>query len=225
MVFALAGDSTMTRRRSATGALFGSETDPPRRSAGCAGHHSGAVAHRKCPQRAILQRPMPVNPRPSWPYLAHRRAQLPGASAPLRERWTGVERLPDRRRVRPRRQPLVELRPLAARDAALPPAVPPLHGQVGAVLVPARAVHRRLWCVSRSGGGSATRRPSTLRSASVARPRRRDVPRGHAPREGPTEDATRRGGGRAPHASRSKPAFRSSPPGSPARPSWRASGR
>ena len=56
--------------------------DPPRRSAGCAGHHSGAVAHRKCPAPAILERLMPVNPRPSWSYLLIGALSYPVLRAP-----------------------------------------------------------------------------------------------------------------------------------------------
>ena len=89
-----------------------------------------------------------------------------------------------RRRVRPRRQPLVELRPVAARDAALPSPVPALHGEVRAVLVPARPVHRSVRRVSRATGAA---RPGGRRHRGPALPdgpRRRDVPRGDSPQKG-----------------------------------------
>ena len=143
MVFALAGDSTMTRRRSATSALFGSGDGilPGRSSAGCAGHHSGALDRRKCPERAILRIADVPDPRPSWPYLVlgglswpvlrllYRRALAGGRAAARATAGTSSPRT------------TVELRSVAARDAALPAAVPALHGQVGALLVPARPVH------------------------------------------------------------------------------------
>jgi 1-acyl-sn-glycerol-3-phosphate acyltransferase len=52
------------------------------------------VENRKCPEGAILGRPVPENPRPSWPYLVLGAVSYPVLRWVLRERWTGVEQLP-----------------------------------------------------------------------------------------------------------------------------------
>ena len=98
MVFALAGDSTMTRRRSATGAHFCVDDRilPAWKplSAGCAGHHSDAQRRRKWRKRAILAPAMPANPRPSWPYLVVGALSYPFLRIVFRYRSRGLERVP-----------------------------------------------------------------------------------------------------------------------------------
>src|SRR6476660_5279290 len=73
-----------------------------------------------------------------------RRTQLPPpphrVSLPIAGPRTGARR----GWLRACGQPSLERRPVAARDGPLPAAVPPVHGEGGALLVPARAVHRRL---------------------------------------------------------------------------------
>src|ERR671935_1303761 len=81
-------------------------------------------------------------PRAAEPLLSLRRRGLvapfeDAVPPPCRRRGES----PAGRRLRPRRQPHLELRPLAARNPALAATLPPLHGEVGALLVAARAAH------------------------------------------------------------------------------------
>ena len=52
------------------------------------------VSYRKCPERAILKSTVPVNPRPSWPYLVIGGLSYPVLRILYRLRCQGVERLP-----------------------------------------------------------------------------------------------------------------------------------
>ena len=66
-------------------------------------------------------------------------------------------------------QPRLELRPVAARDAALAETVPALHGEVGALLVAARARSSTARARFRCAAGSATPSRSRPRCGSRAR--------------------------------------------------------
>src|SRR5438477_4670376 len=70
----------------------------------------------------------------------------PLASARLRGLPAGGAgtRTPARGRIRPGREPRVQPRPVAARDPALPAALAPFHGEIGAVLVAAVPRPRRV---------------------------------------------------------------------------------
>src|SRR5215217_1575618 len=77
---------------------------------------------------------------------------------------------PARRRIRTGSEPQLELRPLGARIGDLPAPVPPLHGEVGALLVPTRRIHPRRGRVPRAPrrtrpGGDAHRRGTGARRA------------------------------------------------------------
>ena len=73
-----------------------------------------------------------------------RRAQLAAAEGLVSVARARKRALACGRRLRARREPQLELRPVAARDSALPEALSPLHGQVGALLDAVQAVrHRR----------------------------------------------------------------------------------
>ena len=80
-------------------------------------------------------------PRPSWLYLLVGGAELARRAGRLPARATGVEHVPATA-ARARGEPLVELRPVAARDPVLPAPLLPVHGEGGAVLVPARLDRR-----------------------------------------------------------------------------------
>src|SRR5438105_2732186 len=109
---------------------------------------------------------------------------------------------PAERRLRARREPHLELRPLAARDPAVPAPLAALHGEVRALLVAAPLRARRCRRVSR---GPRRRRRGGDRDRGRTRPRWRG--RGHVPRrdeadEGAAEEvggpaAHRRGADRA----------------------------
>src|SRR5262245_43023060 len=92
-------------------------------------------------------------------------------------------------RFRPRGEPLVEPRPVAARAAALPAAVPPIHGESRALLVPARSDHQRRWRLQgapwRAGRGGAGHGCSARARGEC----RRDVPGGNAAKERDAEEA------------------------------------
>src|SRR6266511_1020431 len=109
------------------------------------------------------------------------------------------------RGLRARREPRLQLRPLAAGDPALAPPLPALHGEIGAVLVAARAPDQR-----RRGLQGATRRTGRRggqhrRGARQGRPHRRDVPARHAPAKGPRQEASApRAHGRRAHRARSE---------------------
>src|SRR4051812_2259191 len=123
MVFAFAGDSTITSRLLATA---GHDSAMPKdeywgRATAC------HLQRRRRPQLARLLRPFS-------PAFAGRGAPAPGG------------------RIRPRLQPSVELRPLAAGPPDLAPALAQVHGQVRAVLVPAERGRQRRGCLSRPPG-------------------------------------------------------------------------
>ena len=155
-----------------------------------------------------------ASPEPRLPH--HRRPRLALASlrvSPAHDR--GRER-PPRGRLRRRREPLVELRPVAAWHPVVPTAVHALHGEVRALLAPARLADQRwgrLSCPPRS----ARRRGDGDRGAPVPRRTRGgDVPRGNATAEGDAKEvrgqvAHRRGA----HRARGR-AFRSFPRALPA---------
>ena len=128
----------------------------------------------------------------SWPVAARRSTgcDARGRRAPAR-----------RGRLRARRQPHLELRPVAARVAALPAAVAALHGEVGAVLV------RRSGRSLAAGGAFPVRRGERdIEAIETAVELCRegdivvDVPGGDAAAEGPAQEARARG--RAPGAAR-----------------------
>ena len=162
----------------------------------------------------LAPRPSPIylarSPRSSWP-------SLDGLVPVFRVcRQAGVEHLPAGR-LRARRQPPLELRPLAARDAALPAAVPALHGEVGALLV------RRSSTFIDACGAFPVRRGQrdleAIETAIAALPRgahRRHVPGGHAAQEGAAEEVRGARRTRARRGSRSRRTCRSSRPGSSA---------
>jgi len=62
--------------------------------AGCARHHSDAVAYRKCPEGTILPSKMPLTTRPSRLYLLIGALSYPVLRSVGRLRWQGTERLP-----------------------------------------------------------------------------------------------------------------------------------
>ncbi len=198
MVLALAGDSTMTRRRPMTrhtvAGLSNGATPPGGR----------ILAHHGLTAQA--QPGLPLHRRPQ---LARAPGRLPGPRAWHREP-------PAQRGLRPRGQPSLELRPVAARAAALPAAVSAVHGEVGAVLVPARARS------SPAAGAFPVRRGqrddeaiATAVELCARRPRRRDVPRGDAPREGAPQEARGALARAARPGSPSRRVSRSFPRGSP----------
>src|SRR5688572_18450094 len=91
----------------------------------------------------------PLRASPPEPHVHGRRAAL--LAAPLRALPPPRARpgAPSRRRVRPRREPQLELRPVAARAPALPAPPPALHGEVGALLDAVQAVRERGGRISR----------------------------------------------------------------------------
>src|SRR3954447_21153094 len=155
IVFALAGDSTMTRRF-------------PLPSRATAGQDSAVASERHVQLRCGSQ-----------PTGAQQAVSPAGAG----------NREPARRgRLRPRLQSRLELRSLAARNAALSPPAAALHGEVGALLVAAdlRPERRR-----RVPGAARTARYGGDRDRRRARPGRRsrdDVPGRDASDEGPREE-------------------------------------
>ena len=192
MVFALAGDSTMTRRRSATGALFGSDDRIlPGRSAGCARHHS-----ERCRDTASVRNGRYWHGRcPRIPVRAGRISLIGGAQLPR-----AAPRLP---------------RALAGASNGCPPtAATSSRPTISRTSTPGRSGWRssrgatsaswRSPSCSGSRSGRSSRacgafpvrrgaaRPGGGRDRDPALPRRahrRHVPRGHAPREGAAEEA------------------------------------
>src|SRR5829696_4873731 len=131
----------------------------------------------------------PANPR----LPAHRRPLVAADEDPLPLPRARRRAPPARRRVCAGGQPQLELRPLGARAGDVPAPVPPLHGEVGALLVSTRRVHPRRGRVPRAPrrtrpGGDAHRR-----GTGAQRARDRNVSRGDAAAEGAPEDAARRG--------------------------------
>ena len=109
----------------------------------------------------------------------------------------------------------LESRSVAARPRALAAPLSALHGEVGALLVPALGDRRRAPAPSRCTAARPTTRRSRPPSALARGGQRdRDVPRGHAAAERAPEEI--RGAARtpAPRGSRSRPACRSSRRGS-----------
>src|SRR5688572_20758620 len=93
-------------------------------------------------------------------------------------------RAPAGRRLRPRGEPQLELRPLAARTAPVPAPLPSLHGQVGALLDAVQAVRDRCGRLPGAPRRARHRRDRDRNAALPRGPRRRHVPRGHATEEG-----------------------------------------
>src|SRR5205085_2491405 len=75
--------------------------------------------------------------------LHRRRAEPARRPLPVSAAGTRARAPAGARRVRARRQPHLELRPVAARALALPATLAALHGEVGALLVAARPRARR----------------------------------------------------------------------------------
>ena len=152
----------------------------------------------------------------SWPLLLR---ALPAAAR-------GARRTCPRAAATSSRATTLELRPVAARDAALAEALAPLHGQVGALLVPADATCSTAPAPSRCSAASADIGRDRDGGAARARgQRRRDVPGGDAAHEGAGQEARgaaahRRGADRA----RGRRAARSGG-GRGHRPAARGSGR
>ena len=82
-------------------------------------------------------------PRPSPVYILVAAPQLAAALRRSSGCARGAASICPERRLRARREPQLELRPVAARDAALPEALSALHGQVGALLDAVQAVRDR----------------------------------------------------------------------------------
>ena len=118
-----------------------------------------------------------------------RRALLAGAARPLSAACDRRGAPPRDGAIRARGEPLVELRPVAARAAAVPPPLSALHGEGGAVLVPARLGDQRPEAASRCAAASATRGDRDGDATLPRGARRRDVPGGDAPQEGAAEEA------------------------------------
>ena len=154
-----------------------------------AGHVSGPLAILL----AVAPRPSPHVPRGRGTQLAAPARALP---APRR---AGASTCP-RGRLRARREPQLELRPVAARDAALPAALPALHGQVGALLDAVQAVRDRRGRVpgapragrprgDRDGDRSSAARGTSSSCSRRARGARRGC--GRSTRRGRTRGAAR----------------------------------
>src|SRR5207253_8971143 len=85
----------------------------------------------------------------TWPCAAksllpaRRRGVVAVSAVAVSPARRGCGESPAARRLRPRRQPHLERRPVDARNPALAPALPPLHGEVGVVLVAARPSYPR----------------------------------------------------------------------------------
>src|SRR4051795_6041603 len=156
-----------------------------------AGDSSTAADARLLPDRP----PFVADPAPGVP--------LPG----LRRREPAAGR-----RLRPGRRPRVESRSPGARAPDLAAPFPALHGQVGALLVPALGGHRGRRRVQGEPRARRPRRDRDGREAGAGRQRDRDVPRRHPAQEGPAEEVRgarahrrrphRAGGGRAARAGR-----------------------
>src|SRR5207247_3592986 len=84
-----------------------------------------AASRKRAENGTILSRRAPRLPACRHDQLARRQGRFPPPCA--------RNRVPAGGRLRPRRQPHVELRPLAARAPALPPKAAPLHGEERAV--------------------------------------------------------------------------------------------
>src|SRR2546421_12311281 len=87
------------------------------------------------------------------PFLCLRRAgELAGDQGGVPASRRGSRESPEERRFRPRGEPHLQLRSVAARDTALAKALPEVHGQVRALLVAAREADRRRRRLSRAPG-------------------------------------------------------------------------
>src|SRR4051812_35220363 len=169
MVFAFAGDSTITSFLPVDVLIQRATIAPEARSAILAAGDPSAQAD---PDLLAARPPLVADPGPGVP--------LPGP-------WQGES--PCRGRICPGGRARVESRPVAARPGDLAPPVPAVHGEVGALLVPAldRRLRRR-----RLQGEPRPLRPRRDRDRGAARARGqrdRDVPRGHAPQEGAPQEA------------------------------------
>ena len=112
--------------------------------------------------------PMTRPPRPSPLYFLIGVVSWPILRSVFRYRADGTEHLPRDGGYVLAAGHLSNLDPWAIGLRALAAAVPALHGQVGALLVPARAVHRAPAAPSRCAGAGPTRRRSRPRSTSPA---------------------------------------------------------
>src|SRR5687768_1261040 len=97
-----------------------------RRRPGIAGHVSGTPGYSFRGAAAVHALP------------PARRAELAGDPVRLPAARAGRRAPPAGGRLRARREPRLEPRPVAARAADLPAPFPALHGEIRAVLVPAR---------------------------------------------------------------------------------------
>src|SRR5438477_2116949 len=100
----------------------------------CLSEPSGGLCQRdtwRCAAEPLLSRP--------------RRPQPARDLRPLPTPRRRCRKSPQARRLRARREPPIEPRSLATRDAALAAAIPTLHGEIGALLVAARRAHHRRW--------------------------------------------------------------------------------
>src|SRR5687767_10913656 len=88
--------------------------------------------------RAKPARPGDTWPRAAQPLLsARRRALLAVSARAVPVACPGTGESPRRRRLRPGGEPRLQLRSLAPRAPALAEALPPVHGEIGALLVAA----------------------------------------------------------------------------------------
>src|SRR5207302_6902481 len=97
-----------------------------------------------------------------------RRAELAGSLWALPAARAGAGEPPRNRRVRPRLQSHLELRPVAARTAALAAPLASVHGEVGALLVAAAPPARKR---GRIQGPPWPRRPRRDRDGRATGPR------------------------------------------------------
>ena len=135
-------------------------------------------------------------------YTVFAASRIPSLYGAFRLRATRDRAPPPRGRLRARLQPHLELRPVAARHAALAAAAASLHGEVGALLVTARPF------LEAAGAFPVRRgeRDTVAIETAIALAREGkvvvDVPRGHAAAEGAAQEARgaaahRRGADRA----------------------------
>src|SRR5918995_891552 len=157
IVFAFAGLSTIT-------SFFGMARDT-------------LAARRNTPRRAAAAEPR---------LRADRAALLADPVRALPPAGEG-QGAPAAWRIRPRREPQLELRPLAARRDALSAPLPALHGEVRALLDAPQAVRDGSGRLSRATRRARHGRDRDRDPALSRGPHRRHVPRGHAAEEGHAE--------------------------------------
>src|SRR4051794_5754933 len=165
------------------------------------GHLSEGLGGRRRPERPWVREFVTVSAqvadgdtwRDDHALLRLRGHRQPAAEAGLSPALDGHREPPEGGRLRARGQPPLEPRSVADRALALPAAAGEVHGEGGAVLVPASPPAE----LGRGVPGRARHgRPERVRSGGSARQGRRgggDVPPGHEAVEGDPEDAAAEG--------------------------------